>query len=226
MIMSRYSVKMTFTEDVLGTVAKDPEIYATYIASKAPANVNVEEEIDTVPVGGAGRAMAGFPTWSDREQAEALPGREERGWTGFHTLPDGRPCLYDYVVKGFFKDAVSMLNRAAESKEDKMMAHKKIIDGLVFVTPRRIPLILPAGGVMGVLERPLRAQTAQGERIALARSDTCPAGTTMEYQVMVLGKEPTEAMLRNWLSYAQFRGFGQWRSASWGRADAEITALA
>ena len=38
------------------------------------------------------------------------------------------------------------------------------------------------------LERPLRAQTAQGERVALARSDTCPPGTSLEFNLWIIGK--------------------------------------
>jgi hypothetical protein len=81
---------------------------------------------------------------------------------------------------------------------------------------------MPPGETLGVLERPLRAQTAQGERVALARSDTAPAGTTMSFDIMVLGKDVSKKILDEWLTYGQFRGLGQWRSASWGRFEHSI----
>jgi hypothetical protein len=200
-----YRVVLTFTEDLLGTVAKDPQLYESYIASRAP------KLADGTPGG--------------RDEVETVPEArdEERGWTGFHhfPLPDGRPFLFDYQLKGFFKDAAGMLNRSVE-REDRLSAHKKLIDGLVFVAPRRIPLHLPPGQTLGVLERPLRAQTAQGERVALARSDTAPAGTTLSCEVMVLGKDVSKKVLESWLDYGRFRGLGQWRSASWGRFDHTI----
>ena len=196
----RYHVDLTFTEDLLGTIAKDPEVYASYIASKAPEGTATDE-------------------------LESVPSVEERGWTGFHAFPDGRPFIFDYIPKGYLKDCVGMLNRAADNKEERVGAHKKLIDGLIFVFPRRIPLILPAGGVMGKNERPLRAQTAQGERIALARSDTCPAGTTMAFDMLVLGKEPDEKTLNAWLWYGQLRGLGAWRNASWGRFTHVMTRI-
>jgi hypothetical protein len=198
--MDKYKVELTFTEPILGTVPKDPEIYAGYIATKAAlTDEQVAEELATV------------------EKVE------EKGWTGFHQL-DGKPILYDYVLKGFAKGACGALRRVKGTESIKIRAYKKIIDGLVFVTPRRIPLVLPEGEEMGVLERPLRAQTAQGERVTLARSDTCPVGTTLEFTVMILG-QVSEALLREWLDYGALLGLGQWRSASFGRFSYQMQRL-
>lgn len=196
--MDTYKVRITFTEPILGTVPKDPEVYAGYIASKAAlTDEQLAEELATV----------------DKV--------EEKGWTGFHML-DGSPILYDYVPKGFFKSACGALRRVKDTRSAKVRAYKKIIDGLVFVTPRRVPLLLPTGGQIGVLERPLRAQTAQGERVALARSDTCPPGTTLEFTITVLG-QVKEPLLREWLDYGALLGLGQWRSGGYGRFTYEMT---
>lgn len=196
----RYKVNITFTRVLLGAVPKDPAVYEKYIASKAAlSDERLAEELSTV------------------EKVE------EKGWTGFHSLENGRPFLYDYVPKGFFKDACSMLRREEGTLSSKIKAYRKIIDGLVFIFPDKIPLIFE--GEMGILERPLRASTAQGERIALARSDTCPVGTTMEFEVLVLGKDVTEALLREWLEYGALRGLGQWRNSGAGRFWVALTSL-
>lgn len=188
-----FKVKLIFTEPLLGTVAKKKDIYTDYIASKAP--VPVEDEIETVPE------------------------IEEVG-TGFHLL-DGKPIIYDYVLKGFFKDACSMLRRQTDSESVKLKAHKKVIDGLIFVFPRRIPIDLN-GGKLGVLERPLRAQTPQGERIALAKSDFAPEGSSIKIEIKILGKAVKESLLKEWLDYGALRGLGQWRNASYGRFEYKI----
>lgn len=193
--MEIYTVTLTFTSPLLGTVPKNREIYADYIASKAKDS---DDELETV------------------EQAET------KGWTGFH-LVDGQPILYDYVIRGFLKSACGALRRVSDTKSSKVRAYKKIIDGLVFAKPRRIPLNL--SGELGVLERPLRAQTAQGERIALARSDTAPPGTTMEFTLEVLGVV-SEGLLREWFDYGKLLGFGAWRSGGWGRFTYELTQTA
>jgi hypothetical protein len=179
---------------MLGTVPKDKEIYANYIKSVDPATDDELETIQEV---------------------------EEKGWTGFH-MQDGKPILYDYHIKGFLKAAARSMNRVPESHTAKLKAFLKIIDGLVHVGPRRIALELPAGTVIGVIERPLRAQTAQGERVTLARSDTVPAGTRLTFTVAVLGAV-SEAQLREWFEYGQWSGLGQWRNASYGRFTAEIS---
>lgn len=75
----------------------------------------------------------------------------------------------------------------------------------------------PNGGELGVLERPLRAATAQGERVTLARSDTVPAGSTLVFTINVLGGSISEELLREWLDYGENRGLGQWRNAGYGR---------
>jgi hypothetical protein len=198
--MDKYRVVITFTEPILGTVPKDPEIYGTHVAGVAAlTDEQLAEELATV------------------EKVE------EKGWTGFHQ-DNGHSILYDYVLKGFFKDACGMLRRASGTKSSKIVAYRKVIDGLVFVTPRKIPLVLSDGAEMGTLERPLRAQTAQGERVALARSDTCPPGTTLEFTVTVLGKV-TKVLLREWLDYGALRGLGQWRNGGYGRFEYELTKL-
>lgn len=195
--MDKYKVTLTFTEPILGTVPKDPEVYAAYIAThEALTNEQVAEELATVQ------------------------NVEEKGWTGFHTLPDGTPILYDYVIKGFFKDACGMLRRATGTGSSKLPAYKKVVDGLVFVSPRQIPLNIN-GGEMGILERPLRAQTAQGERVCLARSDTCPVGTTITFDVLVVGTVGKK-LLEEWLIYGALRGLGQWRNGGWGKFTYEL----
>ena len=188
--MDQYRVKLTFVEPLLGTVALDAEMYETYILSRHPELAVGEgtDELETIE--------------------EAL----EKGTTGFHR-ENGAPIIYDYAVKGFFKDACGMMRRVPKSGSEKLKAYKKVIDGLVFVTPRRIPLVL--SGEIDILTRPLRAQTAQGERIALSRSEMAPVGTTMEFELTVLG-EVSEALLREWLDYGALRGLGQWRNGGWG----------
>ena len=187
--MNQYQITLTFTEPLLGTVPLNREVYADYIASRVEGT-HALDEVDTI------------------EEAT------EKGTTGFHRQ-DGTPAIYDYAVKGMFKDAAGMLRRVPGTASVKLTAYKKIIDGLVFVTPRLIPLTV--AGELGILERPLRAQTAQGERVSLARSEMAPAGSVLAFTVQVLGKDVTEETLREWLDYGSLRGMGQWRNGGYGR---------
>lgn len=202
-------VKLTFTEPILGTASADPEIHRTYIASKAPDAPSKEEEVAAIGVDGV----------------------EEKSMTVFPRDAQGQPILFDYQIKGFFKDACSMLQRcragktgkpepfAKESCSPALKAYKKIIDGCIFIMERQIPINL--SGPMGSLQRPLRGQTAQGERIALANSEMIPAGSSIEITIRCLHESFAPAVME-WLDYGSLRGIGQWRNGSYGRFDYEL----
>lgn len=195
----KYLVYLTFTTEILGTVPLNKQIYTDYIASKEGAPTEAVAEADTISM-------------------------EDKGKTGFHRDEQGQPMIYDYVIKGFLKDACSMLARCEGTQSKKLKAFKKVIDGLVFVSERRIPFEM--AGCVGELQRPLRAQTAQGERVALAFSETIPAGSKLSFELDVLDdKSVPEELIREWLDYGRLRGLGQWRNASYGRFSYELVAV-
>ena len=107
-----------------------------------------------------------------------------------------------------------MLRKVKGTKSEKIKAYKKQIDGLIFIKERKIPLEFE--GEMGTCQRPLRGQTAQGERIALACSETVPAGATCEFTVICFC-ESDEALVKEWLDYGQYHGMLQWRNSGKGR---------
>ena len=190
--MHTIKAKLTFLEEVLGTASNNPEIHSEYIASKAPTVESADEEVAAINV--------------DEEI--------EKSMTVFPRNEDGTPILFDYQVKGFFKDACGVLRRVPGSKSSKIKAYKKEIDGLLFIAPRMIPLDMP--GPMGECQRPLRASTAQGERIALAHSEAAPAGTTIEIEIQCMTKDMYD-LARECLEYGKLRGIGQWRNSGKGR---------
>jgi len=179
--------RLTFTEGLLGTASANPELYEEFIVSKHPQK----------------------PQDDECESLKTPEEEIENGTTIFSRDENGNPHLWDYQIKGFFKDAQGCLNRIT-----KMPAYKKIIDGLVFVNERKIPLKL--AGEMTFCERTLRVQTPQGERVALARSEEAPTGTTIEFTVKVLDKK-LMAKVIEWLEYGALRGLGQWRNSGKGR---------
>lgn len=192
MEMIKMHVRLTFTEPILGTSPKNAEIYRDFIGTKAPDAATVEDEV----------AALG---------ADAVA---EKGMTGFPVLDDGTPFLYDYMVKGFFKDSCGGLRKVKGSESSKIKAYKKEIDKLIFVEPRRIPLLLD--GDLTECQRPLRAQTMQGERVSLAISEEAPAGTAIEFYIVMRCPEHEKAV-REWLDYGELSGIGQWRNSGKGR---------
>ena len=104
-----------------------------------------------------------------------------------------------------------------------MKAYKKIIDGNIFVTERRVPIVIPDGGEMGVCQRPLRAQTARGERVSLASSETVPAGSTLEFGILCMN-DADAATVKEWLAYGKIRGLCQWRNSGKGTFTCEVVS--
>lgn len=185
-------IRLTLTEGMLGTKPADEEVFATYVASKHPK---------------------GTPQRDELENAEKV---EKCGSTVFHRNAAGKPVIYDYQMKGFFKDACGALRRCDGSLSAGIKAYKSVIDGVVFANPREIVLNLPEGSAVGVCERPLRTEGPSGTRVALARSEEVPAGTTLDFCVDVLGAISKEHVVE-WLAYGALRGLGQWRNSGKGR---------
>jgi hypothetical protein len=189
--------ELELTEPMLGTVAKDKDIYATYIASKgADINPDAYQEVETV------------------EQVE------EKGWTGFHRDDNG--CfIYNYMVKGFLKSACesAMTNKAIK----KIPAYKKWFDRLVFIMPRKLYFVDSDGKVIqepdGVLERPLRGMTPKGERVSLARSDIVNPGRKLLFDIELFDNDKgiDFELIDLLFGYGKYIGLGQWRSGGYGQ---------
>ena len=192
-------VRMRFTEEVLGTAPNNQQLHRDYIASKAPDAALAEEEIDAIGV----------------------DAYTEKGMTVFPRDKDGNPFVYDYQMKGFFKESCKALKKKPGTYCAGIKAYKSEIDLNLFVYPRIIPLNLPDGAEVGRCQRPLRASTPMGERIALSDSETVPAGTWMEIEIRAytdsMGKLAMET-----LAFGREHGFGQWRNSGKGRFDYEL----
>lgn len=209
--MITYHIDLKFIEPVLGTASADPRIHERFIASKAPDAPSLKEEV----------AALG---------ADAV---EQRGITVFAKTQDGQPFIWNYMVKGFCKDACKSMRDADGSVSSKLTMYKSRIDTLVFPKPRNIRLNMPEGSVIRVLERPLRAETMQGPRVALAASEMLDAGTTCEFDVTMLTDHikgtrtkpgvSLEKCLVEWFAYGQLRGMCQWRNAGYGAFVCRIT---
>lgn len=189
--MKTMKVRITLLEEMLGTASANPKIHDEFIASNAPDAPSREEEIAAIGV-------------------EAV---QEKAMTVFPRTDDGKPMMWDYQVKGFFKDTCKMLKKIDGTKSSKIKAYKQDIDGLIFVHPRKIPIIFD--GEIGKCQRPLRAQTMQGERVALASSETVPAGSTIDIEIECLRDSDLD-VVREWLDYGNKRGLGQWRNSGKG----------
>ena len=190
--MKKIKARIQFTAPILGTQPMDEEIYSRFIGSKAPSALSLEQEIEAIGT------------------EEII----ERGKTGFPKDEDGKPFLWDYQLKGFFKGAAQALNKVKGTKTYGLRAYKRKIDQGIFVYPRQIPF-LNAGEIRSC-QRPLRTSGPQGERTCLAISEELPEGAELEFTVKCY-EDDLAGMVLEWLEYGMDSGIGQWHNSGKGR---------
>ena len=201
--MEKMTIRVTFTEPLLGTHPADPELHARFVASKAPDAKTMAQEL------------------ADHEVS--VEDMEERQKTIFMKMEDGTPFLYSYMLSGYLKETASALRKVPGTESSKRRAFKKLLDNNVFVRghvkgkPRVIPLYMPVDLDLTETDnqRPLRASTPQGERVALAHSEEIPAGTYFECDVCCDLKADMD-WVRELLDRGAWKGMGQWRNAGFG----------
>lgn len=201
--------RLTGLEMMLGSNPSDPQVRKAYIESKRPIEAPSEDESANTP------------------EID-----EDKGLTVFLLHPQtGGPMVYDYTIRGFFKDVINTL-----ASQTGVLAAKSKVDKYLFVSPRHIPLKHASGERVsttdGVYERSLRAMTAQGPRVTLAGSEFVK-DWMIEIEVSLLenketakGKPITWSVIEDALDYGRLSGLGQWRNGgfgkfSWQRIDEE-----
>lgn len=169
--------------------------------------------------------------WSTRDGKES--------GTGEYT--ENLPYYYNYQIRGFFKDSCGLLTRAEDTDENgkklgatesaKLKAYKKVIDGGIFVFPRRIAIDIPEfsladdgvtmvpsrdeEGNLPILSRSLRTSGPSGERVALAASEVIPAGSRIKFTIGMTSLKFKPAVIE-WLNYAVVHGISGWRNSGLG----------
>ena len=188
--------RLTGITPILGSQPDSETVKTTYLLSKHP-EVDANDEI--VP-------------YED----------ESNGTTVFYRNANDDIVLMDYQIKGFFKAAFTAL------KADlKIGMQAKKTDLFLFVAPRAIRILhdgKPIQDEDGILERPLRGQTMQGERISLVASEMIDEPWTVEFSVTVLNNSETAKSkpltfeaVETALDYGKYSGIGQWRNGGYGR---------
>jgi hypothetical protein len=235
----RFRVKVTFTDRVLGSSPADPEVYKKFIADK---KVEADEKRK------AFAERHGMPEpeklGTPEEELETLGVEGTEGITVFHNDLGGKDLttgeegkglfFYNYAVKGQLKEAARVLESVHGMKQPKVR-----LDTLLFVHPRRI-YVFRDGEVLQKaddrLERPLRAETMRGPRVALACSEMIHPGCSLEYEVEIIDllkttmnktgkKVNAKDLLDLCLQYGAYIGLGQWRNGGNGTFNYELTKL-
>jgi hypothetical protein len=153
---------------------------------------------------------------------ESLGGFDTQGVTVFFRDKNGKPCIGNHMPKGFLKSAGEAFARTLPTKNGTMLHSQTytsaIINQHVAITPEFITasndIERTEDKKPKYLQRSLRVQTAQGQRVTLAKSEVLPVGTTFTFTVKVLEGSPfTREILEQLLSYGAHAGLGQWRNS-------------
>jgi hypothetical protein len=174
-------------------------------------------------------------TEEEREQAikgeleilkEKFQEHELKGTTVFFWNKEKNlPMIGDHMVYGFMKAAAEAITRTRARKNGVIFGSTSYTQSIInqhvrcqerFITFDRDILRNPDGSPQ-YLQRSLRAQTPQGPRVSLARSEVVPEGAKIRFTLKVLGGSPLqECHIREMFDYGEFTGYGQWRNAGHG----------
>ena len=188
-IKSRMNIRIIFTEELLGGCPNSEEIYSDYIADKA-SDIDRKEEILALGVD------------------ESI----EQGTTKFLEV-DGKPALSNHVWLGYLKEKIGYLKGLKDNSLacSKFTSYKKKLDLGVSFGAKFSILVIPNGEEMSICQRSLRAQTMQGERVALASSVTVPARTRTRF-TLIMPEEYKKCIIEA-LNEGRYAGTGQWRGS-------------
>jgi hypothetical protein len=145
-----------------------------------------------------------------------------------------RPCIGDHMIYGFLKGSCEAISRTLSKKNGTIMHScsytQSIINQHVSIQEQFIvfdqDLKKNHDGSPHYFQRSLRAMTAKGPRISLAKSEVVEAGAKLTFTLRVLDGSPLEEKhLHELFSYGEIKGLGQWRNAGYGSFSYEMEKI-
>jgi hypothetical protein len=194
-----FGVTIRLNTDMLGTWPKDPEVHQTFIQTKyTGAAEDITNELSEIP---------------------PLTIEDDKSGTIFAKDSKGRPIVKGYMAKGNLK---ANGNAHKDNPEIKIKNIRSKLVNSVFIYPRNIHFTDENDNIVevvdGVFERPLQAQTQQGPRTSLAKSEVIYAGRQLRFIVIILPhKEITAEVVYKLLGVGMLMGLGQNRGAGFGQ---------
>jgi len=216
-------------EDWLGTNSLDPDIHARHVLDKVTDEAARQRELDSLP------------------KEEAMEQVEKKGMTVFYRRPEDK-VLYikNHMIKGFLKASGDALRveankettrtkpeEGAEKPKGKGTIWGSIdgkIDDNITVYPNELVICDVDGKPKldgdGFLVRSLRAQTLQGPRVTVVKSEILSPLSRIRYTLFWPSNGPVNKdMLVKMLDRGEiYFGLGQWRSSGKGKFTYRILA--
>ena len=195
--------RLTGITPLLGSQPANPDVRTAYIESKAPD-----------------------PAAATAEETQLLirENLDDKTLTVFLRDPAQRDALMilDYVILGYLKSAIDILKA-----QNHVKAAAGKVDKYLFAAPRKLYITKGGRREDSLLERPLRAKTMQGDRVALTASELIEDPWEIEVKLTLLpnegaktetGSKPiTFDVVEQALALGCMKGLGQWRNGGYGR---------
>lgn len=203
MEMAIKKFRLKGTSPILGSIALKKETYEKFLATKGKTEEELKRALESV-------------------DCVIEPEDDDNKFTGFYRDPEtGNVILQGYQIKGFLKEAAKALK-----DQLGLVSYVSKIDNLVFIDEKNIPVMRNGEWLKepdGFLERPLRASTAQGPRVTLAKSESIEPEWYLDITVKVLENKKTTksvemsmGIVEELLSYGELKGLLQWRNGGYG----------
>ena len=195
-------VNIYFISPILGSLPAKKEILTEYIQSKAPVKTaEIEAEVEYLDA-------------TDDELKDRV--------TIFPKSKSGNVFFFDYVMKGFFKNACHAMREVVGSVSSDLSAYKTKIDNCIFIDQRYLVFKDNATNEMipkeelTILQRPLRASTPLGPRTTLSASEMMKPEVHLSMDIDIRDANLYPYVIE-WLEYGKVNGLGQWHNGGYGR---------
>lgn len=137
MVFEKMFVEIELLENALGTWPNSKQLLREYIASNAPDRASMEEEITALGEEAIEKKQTtvfprGFFIKGDSRYIDVIDKREGYGKVSRQDLEEKGirlPFIFDYQLRGMFKDTCGLLARGSYGESATISAYKKVIDG-------------------------------------------------------------------------------------------------
>lgn len=227
LIEGRWLITIRFLHDILGSAPANKQFYEKYLLSKlykeidrvkkkiAKAKTEEEREILQDLLESLEAEMAELPDVED-DNDERLTVFYRAKYDDFEV-----PVIRAHQVLGFFKHGMNAFKEVFRVKNarDKVSRYVRIKPFNLFIYEKEIAPENLVDEVDGILERPLRAMTMQGERVSVAKSEYIKSDgdKLLQFELLLFkNKDIKFDMLKTLMEeYGKVNGISQWRNTGY-----------
>jgi hypothetical protein len=242
MKVAKYKIELELLREMLGTNPVDADIHDAHriererklIQEKSKVNKALNKYADASDISEE-RKQAEIQKIKERaeELTESVGELDEKGITCFFRH-EGKIAIGDHMIYGFMKAATEAIVRASPAKKGTILGstaftasiinqHIRCEEEFIIVAD---DIMRKEDGTSDYCVRSLRAMTAQGPRVTIAKSERIAGGSKIPFTLNVMDGSPlTQKDIETIFAYGEIVGLGQWRNSGKGRFKATVTKL-